>query len=692
VFDDDGPGPNPPALYAGGFFGATSQRTVVRWNGSSWTTIGTPFNFVVNSLVAFDADGPGPGLPELYAAGGFTSPVAYIARWTGTQWLQVGSGLDNSINAMAVFDDDGPGPNPESLYICSSYLTVGGSFIGGVGRWTGTTFQALGAGLNGGVNSLFVLDEDGPGPRPASLIAGGDFPYAPAPSPNIARWDGTAWRAMGSGIAAHTFAGTTFDPDGPGPAASRLIVVGDFTSTLSTPPQHAPRIAQWDGAAWAPFGPSTDNGVSAPISSLALFDPDGPGPSPMALFAAGQFTIAGNQPISRLASWNGHSWSALPGGSPDNTVSALLVFDDDDSGPNPPALYAGGDFTHVGAASANHIARWDGAAWSALGSGFSMPVRAMIAFDPDGAGPAPATLFAGGGFPSQGFTARWNGSSWTSTFGFDNEILCFAVYDPDDAGPLPPSLYAGGRFRFFNSIVYNGIARWTGSTWAPVAGGVTSTVNDMAVYDPDGPGPTLPSLYVGGILFNAGSPPIIVNGLARWNGTAWSSVPGNLSGFVGALRVYDADGPGPALPTLLAAGSISVHPIGGPTISGLLSFNGATWSSVAPGLTLGRGSILPFDDDGPGPLPESLYIGGDFTLVNGRSSSYIARWGCPPTCYANCDLSTLPPVLNVNDFICFLNSFAAGQSYANCDQSTLPPILNVNDFTCFMNRYAAGCP
>jgi hypothetical protein len=61
------------------------------------------------------------------------------------------------------------------------------------------------------------------------------------------------------------------------------------------------------------------------------------------------------------------------------------------------------------------------------------------------------------------------------------------------------------------------------------------------------------------------------------------------------------------------------------------------------------------------------------------------------TCYANCDASTTPPVLNVLDFQCFLNRFAAGDSYANCDHSTTPPILNVLDFTCFLNQFAAGC-
>jgi hypothetical protein len=64
----------------------------------------------------------------------------------------------------------------------------------------------------------------------------------------------------------------------------------------------------------------------------------------------------------------------------------------------------------------------------------------------------------------------------------------------------------------------------------------------------------------------------------------------------------------------------------------------------------------------------------------------------PPPCYANCDNSTQAPILNANDFQCFLNNFAAGTSYANCDNSTQPPILNANDFQCFLNSYAAGCP
>jgi hypothetical protein len=62
-----------------------------------------------------------------------------------------------------------------------------------------------------------------------------------------------------------------------------------------------------------------------------------------------------------------------------------------------------------------------------------------------------------------------------------------------------------------------------------------------------------------------------------------------------------------------------------------------------------------------------------------------------PACYANCDNSTTPPILNVQDFSCYLNKFAAGDGYANCDHSTIAPALNVSDFVCFLNRFAAGC-
>jgi hypothetical protein len=80
----------------------------------------------------------------------------------------------------------------------------------------------------------------------------------------------------------------------------------------------------------------------------------------------------------------------------------------------------------------------------------------------------------------------------------------------------------------------------------------------------------------------------------------------------------------------------------------------------------------------------------------------MAFWGCPQPepCRANCDGSTNSPMLNIDDFTCFINQFAAGAvlphaqqvlHYANCDESTIAPVLNVDDFMCFINTFATGC-
>lgn len=82
-------------------------------------------------------------------------------------------------------------------------------------------------------------------------------------------------------------------------------------------------------------------------------------------------------------------------------------------------------------------------------------------------------------------------------------------------------------------------------------------------------------------------------------------------------------------------------------------------------------------------------------MSNGATSLLGGFWPLPEpvaVCYANCDGSTFPPILNANDFLCFLNRYAADDvTYANCDNSTFPPLLNANDFNCFLNKYAAGC-
>lgn len=62
------------------------------------------------------------------------------------------------------------------------------------------------------------------------------------------------------------------------------------------------------------------------------------------------------------------------------------------------------------------------------------------------------------------------------------------------------------------------------------------------------------------------------------------------------------------------------------------------------------------------------------------------------SCYANCDGSTAPPVLNINDFICFMARYNAQDPRANCDGTTAAPIVTINDQICFQAAFVAGCP
>ena len=179
------------------------------------------------------------------------------------------------------------------------------------------------------------------------------------------------------------------------------------------------------------------------VFALAVYD-DGGG---QALYAGGEFTTAGGVPASRVAKWNGSSWSALAGGlsGTPSRVNALEVYDDG----NGPALYAAGLFTRADGAHANHIARWDGSTWSSLGTGLSGQVAALKAYD-DGNGPA---LYAGGVFTLAGGAAakriaRWDGSSWSPLDGGSSSAVdALAVFD----GGAGPALFAGGFGHFLDS-------------------------------------------------------------------------------------------------------------------------------------------------------------------------------------------------------------------------------------------------
>src|SRR5205085_3263771 len=74
------------------------------------------------------------------------------------------------------------------------FTTIEGVAASRVAIWDGSTWRALGVGLNGDAYALA-------GAPNGDLIAGGNFVQAGgAPAVRVARWNGSTWSPLGSGL------------------------------------------------------------------------------------------------------------------------------------------------------------------------------------------------------------------------------------------------------------------------------------------------------------------------------------------------------------------------------------------------------------------------------------------------------------------------------------------------------------
>ena len=63
------------------------------------------------------------------------------------------------------------------------------------------------------------------------------------------------------------------------------------------------------------------------------------------------------------------------------------------------------------------------------------------------------------------------------------------------------------------------------------------------------------------------------------------------------------------------------------------------------------------------------------------------------TCYADCDSASGVGILDIFDFLCFQDSFVAGESYAcDCDTTAGQGICDIFDFLCFQEAFVSACP
>jgi hypothetical protein len=130
VTHDDGSG---AVLYVGGTF----QYGLQRWNGSVWSPLGLGPSNEVFALERYD-DGSGKG-SALYAAGFFaTAPfggVRDIARWDGASWSTVGTGISSvttstTVKTLCTFDDG----TTRALYAGGNFQLAGGHVSQGFAR------------------------------------------------------------------------------------------------------------------------------------------------------------------------------------------------------------------------------------------------------------------------------------------------------------------------------------------------------------------------------------------------------------------------------------------------------------------------------------------------------------------------------------------------------------------------------
>jgi hypothetical protein len=102
----------------------------------------------------------------LYAGGNFTTAggnaASNIAQWDGSSWSALGSGMNGPVGALVV--------SGGSLYAGGVFTTAGGNAATNIAQWDGSSWSGMSSGMNGPVGALVVCG--------ATLYAGGGFTTA----------------------------------------------------------------------------------------------------------------------------------------------------------------------------------------------------------------------------------------------------------------------------------------------------------------------------------------------------------------------------------------------------------------------------------------------------------------------------------------------------------------------------------
>jgi hypothetical protein len=307
--------------------------------------------------------------------------------------------------------------------------------------------------LNGPV---YALNADAPG----LLLVGGAFTSAGGNTnaARIATWNGTAWGALaGTPIANGAVSAIAYH-------AGKVYAGGTFVNAGGNP--DADFLAVWDGLGWAPFCNAVGPAFGGSVAALQIIG--------NTLFVGGAFQNgAGINAADYLLACDlttgASSATVDTDGDFTGGVYALAA---DSNG----TLYAGGTFINLdGIGEADHVAAYDGA-WHAMGSGpapglgaVDSAVRSLASHGTDvyiGTDSVDVAQIA-----AADHVAKWNGAAWSALgsntagtngwFSTGTFINALAT-----SGSL---VFAAGSFQNANGVATaDDIAYFDGSAWRPI--------------------------------------------------------------------------------------------------------------------------------------------------------------------------------------------------------------------------------
>ncbi|MDP1663399.1 MAG: GC-type dockerin domain-anchored protein [Phycisphaerales bacterium] len=284
---------NGSSLFAAGSFGQVLPERVQnigRWTGARWEGLGAGFASDYLFPPCLLADGEG-----VIVGGPFVAPLSVrnVARWEAGNWVQLGDGW--------------PGvPVKRLARWAGSVVASGGAKIG---VWNGDQWIEIAAQVNGEVNGLLEYGGE--------LIAAGGFTEIDGePLRGVARWDGTVWRPLGSGVDGVAYAACVL--------SGELYVSTPFNG--QTP--GGATMMRWDGDRWE----AVPNTIGSYTGFLGTYE--------------GRLIARG---ISNVLRFDGSTWVALDGPA-DGNVLAMCEHDG--------ALVLGGSFATIGGLPANAVAMY----------------------------------------------------------------------------------------------------------------------------------------------------------------------------------------------------------------------------------------------------------------------------------------------------------------------------------------------